>query len=203
MTMRHILALLVVPLLIATAGASRPVAGSAILLEGYVIDASTGRPLEGVLIGVRSGVQIIRMTSLKTDLQGHFAVHVIDSRVAMSFFCRGYEGLGYSLATVSQEPLRIELRPALPVRGTLVDLVGAPHAKTRIRLVPTQPGGLQRVLQAVTDADGWYEIDGAVESMNYMMEVERPGCGRQSLRTATGRVLSAGGAVVDIVLPCR
>lgn len=201
--MRNLLIVLAVPLLVATAGMRPQGAIANVLLEGYVVDATSELPLEGVLVGVRSGLSSIRMTSIKTDLHGHFAIAVADSSIAMSFFSRGYERLGYPLAAVPRQPIRIVLRRAVPLRGALVDPHGSPAAKARVYLTPIQPGGLQVVLQAVTDAEGRYEIDGAGEIKTYLLEAAPPGCERQRLRTATGLALRAGGEVVDVVLPCR
>lgn len=121
----------------------------------------------------------------------------------MSFFSRGYERLGYPLAAVPRQPLRIELRPSVPVRGTLLNPRGSPAVKARVYLTPIQPGGLQTVLQAVTDAEGRYEIDGAGEARTYLLEAALPGCERQRLRTATGLALGVTGGVADVLLPCR
>jgi hypothetical protein len=167
------------------------------------VDATSGQALVGVLVGVRSGRRTINMTSVRTSQHGHFYVEITDSSVAMSFFSEGYERLGYALPAVPRHPIRIELRRSVPVRGTLVDPQGIAAVKARVYLTPLQPGGLQRVLQAVTDNKGRYEFDGVGGPTTYRLEAAFAACERQLIRGALGWELSALGEVKDVLRPCR
>jgi len=172
------------------------------VLEGYVVDGRTGLAVERVMVAVRSGVTTVTMTTLRTDAAGQFAIEVDDAAVALSFASRGYATLGVGLSSIPRTPVRIALAAAVSVSGVILHANGSP-VRARVQLVPTEPGGLQHVLQAFTRADGSYSIEGASESRSYRLEAETLDCPTQVLRAASGGSLSAGGGRVDVVPRCR
>jgi len=77
------------------------------VLKGIVVDATTGAPLIGVWVGIEGS-----RSSAYTDRDGRFAIRGIRTRgFTLSAGQLGYTDASVEIADVSDEPIRIALKP--------------------------------------------------------------------------------------------
>jgi protocatechuate 3,4-dioxygenase beta subunit len=153
-------------------GAGREVPAGRGIVEGRVIDALSGRPLQGARVQVMGGPDF---GSLTTDSDGRYELDLRPGRYRVTVNAEGYTtGFygpqnGRGQATVDVQPGRIatgidvRMRTAGRLSGQILDDRGQPLAGVEIELTPASFSAMAlggpRAEFARTGADGSYRIE--------------------------------------------
>lgn len=177
--------------------------GGPSVVHGIVIDAATRQPIAGALVGWRTGVKQIQMTSFRTDAEGRFTAPLAEDVVSAYVSLRGYEVTSFALQPPAGTTLELPVRVASPMRGRVLDTTGLAVRRAVVRVVPMQAGGLHPVIHASTLEDGSYEINGLRSDGLYALEIETPGCASRRLRLDRGRTFVNAGVRTDRLPRCK
>lgn len=150
--------------------------------RGTVVDAATGRPLEGATIGLEAWGAQIAVRS-RSDGSFLFAAQAAVERDEMPVLvtASGYVPVTTTLHC-SNDPevtTSVTLKPGGVARGRVVARDGTPLRGALLLATrdPSKPGGLDRVF-ATSEADGWFELSGFDPDVRHVLLVRHPECER-------------------------
>ncbi|NPC70346.1 hypothetical protein HPP05_11370 [Corallococcus exiguus] len=139
--------------------------GPGAVLEGRVVEAPSGKPVEGARVDVSlSGGDADPGVAL-SDAEGHFLVRGLapggyDAKVTASGYTSAIRR-GLTVTQGERFPVEIQLAGTGGVEGQVRDRNGAPVAAARITGVSGWSHGLGlNSVEARTDADGRYRLEG-------------------------------------------
>jgi protocatechuate 3,4-dioxygenase beta subunit/5-hydroxyisourate hydrolase-like protein (transthyretin family) len=140
-------------------------------LEGLVVNEK-GDPVEGadVALGTQDWQRSVMEMATRTDAEGRFVLDdVPDGSYRIRAQAAGYPEARHWANVPTQKFVRVELRPAGIVLGTVRDGSGAAIAGARIMLSTSawERGGAGGIAKGETDAEGAYRLEiypGGVQS---------------------------------------
>ncbi len=196
-----------------------------VVLEGVVLDARDGLPIEGAGVDVEeggnldyesSGVWAPPLGHSTTGPEGRFRVRVpVDTIVTAKVTARGFVERARSArlpaGDAPRPPIEIRLEAAGTLRGTVRDPDGQAVAGATVYVVPADQPNLvaspdteysdgTRALRATTDETGRYERDGLSRGGSYVAFALARGWGRSLPRTGVLVTDAAPAASADFAL---
>ena len=120
-------------------------------IDGTIVDAGTGLPVEGAQVSVVDGIQ-----TAVTNASGQFQLSIPQGQIELAVSCFGYlDGLFSVTITEDQtlvETFALDLAPVVSLSGRVFDPEGLPAAGAVVQAldIPTEP--------VTSGADGSYEL---------------------------------------------